>query len=71
MPKSKEICEMRMKLIELYPSGIIRRQRIIDMPEAQIYAIYKSHTQRKIKFGKPRLYKIKQVPGQTDILAEM
>ena len=71
MPKSKEISEMRAKLIDIYPRGIIRGQLIADMSESQIYAIYKSHTQRKIPMDKPRLETTKQVPGQLNILAQM
>lgn len=71
MPKAKEIQEMREKLIEIYPRGFIRGQRIIDMSENQIYAIYKSHTQRRINMSKPRMVHVKQVPGQTNILSEM
>lgn len=62
---------MREKLIEIYPRGYIRGQRIIDMPENQVYAIYKSHTQRRINMSKPRMECIKQVPGQMNMLAEM
>ena len=70
--KTKEICDMRMKLIEAYPRGYIRGQRIIDMPENQIYAIYKSHMSRHIPLNKPRMKRPeKQIPGQMDILAQM
>jgi len=67
----REIQEMRAKLITIYPSGIIRGQRISDMPDAQIYAIYKSHTKRKIPMNKARMVKKKQVPGQTNLLELM
>ena len=70
--KTKEICDMRMKLIEAYPRGYIRGQKIIDMPENQIYAIYKSHMSRRIPLNKPRMKKPeKQIPGQMNILAQM
>lgn len=71
MAKSKNLQEMREKLIELYPRGVIRGQRIIDMPENQIYAIYKSHIDRKIRMGQPRMIHVKQVPGQMNMLADM
>ena len=71
MAKSKELEEMRAKLITIYPSGIIRNQLIADMPEYQIYAIYKSHTQRHIPMNKPRMFKERQIPGQTNMLSEM
>lgn len=71
MAKSKEICEMRMKLIEIYPRGFIRGQKIIDMPDHQIYAIYKNHIQRKIDMTKPRMNIVKQIPGQLNMLSEM
>ena len=59
---------MRDRLLIIYPGGVIRGQRIVDMSDAQIYAIYKSHTERRIPFNKPRLEKNKQVPGQTNFL---
>ena len=64
---SKELYEMRTKLIEVYPSGYIRGQRILDMPEAQVYAIFKSHKARQIPMDRPRLKCNKQIPGQTKI----
>ena len=64
MAKSKELEKMREKLITTYPSGVIRGQMIADMPECQIYAIYKSHIRRRIPTNKPRLYREKQIPGQ-------
>ena len=60
-----------MELITIYPRGYIRGQRIIDMPDYQIYAIYRNHKQRQIDMGKPRMNTVKQLPGQMDILAEM
>ena len=71
MPKSKEIQRMRERLITTYPSGMIRGQLIADMPEYQIYAIYKSHTRRHIPTNKPRMFREKQIPGQMDMLSEM
>lgn len=69
--KSPELDEMRAKLITVYPSGMIRNQLIADMPEWQVYAIYKSHMQRKIPMNKPRMDRNKQIPGQMNILSEM
>lgn len=70
--KTKEICDMRMRLMEAYPRGYIRGQKIIDMPENQIYAIYKSHMNRRIPLNKPRMKKKeKQIPGQMNILSQM
>ena len=70
--KAKEICDMRMRLMEAYPRGYIRGQKIIDMPENQIYAIYKSHMNRRIPLNKPRMKKPeKQIPGQMNILSQM
>lgn len=71
MAKSKEIQLMREKLITIYPSGMIRNQLIADMPEYQIYAIYKSHTKRRIPMNKPRMFKEQQIPGQINMLSEM
>ena len=71
MPKSKELQKMREKLITIYPSGMIRNQLIADMPEPQIYAIYKSHTKRRIPMNKPRMFVEKQIPGQMNMLSEM
>ena len=62
--KSKEFYEMRTKLIEVYPSGYIRGQRILDMSEAQIYAIYRSHNNRRIPMDRPRMKRNKQIQGQ-------
>ena len=67
----REIKKMRAKLLITYPSGIIRGQRISDMPDAQIYAIYKSHRERRISMNKARINKKKQVPGQTNFLDMM
>lgn len=69
--QTNEIYEMRMKLLTAYPRGYIRGQRIMDMPNNQIYAIYKRHTQRKINMNKPRMKQNKQVPGQMNMLAQM
>lgn len=70
--KTKDICDMRMRLMEAYPRGYIRGQKIIDMPENQIYAIYKSHMNRRIPLNKPRMKKKeKQIPGQMNILSQM
>ena len=70
--KKDELFKMRSALMVAYPSGFIRGQKILDMSEAQIYAIYKSHTKRHISLKKPRMKKPeKQIPGQTDILAMM
>ena len=70
--KTKEICDMRMRLMEAYPRGYIRGQKIIDMPENQIYAIYKSHMNRRIPLNTPRMKKPeKQIPGQMNILSQM
>lgn len=69
--KSKELSEMRADLITAYPSGIIRGQSIADMPEYQVYAIYKSHKARKIPMNKPRMFKPQQIPGQMNMLSEM
>ena len=64
--------EMREKLLVMYPSGIIRGQYILQMPESQIYAIYKWHTKKRIATNKPRLRKpSKQIPGQMNMLGEM
>ena len=71
MRKSKEIERMRERLIRTYPSGTIRGQLIADMPEYQIYAIYKSHTKRHIPTNKPRMFIEKQVPGQLNLFSEM
>ena len=69
--RTSEIAEMRMKLLTVYPSGYMRGQRIMDMPDYQIYAIYKKHTQRKIDMNKPRMKRNKQIPGQMNILSQM
>jgi len=70
--KNKEIINMREKLMTMYPRGYIRNQKIIDMPDNQIYAIYKSHTKRRIATNKPRMKKQeKQIPGQMNILSQM
>lgn len=68
---TKEIQDMRDKLMVIYPSGIIRGQRIFDMDESQIYAIYRSHVQRRIPMNKARLAKNRQVPGQMSMLEQM
>ena len=66
-----KIAEMRSKLLVMYPRGYIRNMRIVDMPDGQVYAIYKSHTRRRISTKRPRINKRKEVPGQMDILAQM
>ena len=66
-----ELEEMREKLLTMYPNGIIRGQFILQMPENQVYAIYKSHTQRHIPMDKPRIITQKQIPGQTNLLGQM
>lgn len=72
MKKDKKILEMREKLIRTYPSGFIRGQKIIDMPDCQIYAIYKYHTMHRIPTNKPRMKKPeKQIPGQLNIFERM
>lgn len=69
---TKEIQEMRDTLMVIYPSGVIRGQKIYDMTEPQIYAIYKSHTKRRIPMNKARMpKKQRQIPGQTSILNQM
>lgn len=69
---TKEIQDMRDTLMIIYPSGTIRGQKIYDMPEEQIYAIYKSHSKRRIPMNKARMpKKPKQIPGQTSILNQM
>lgn len=71
MVKSKELSEMRAELIQAYPTGVIRGQLIADMPEYQVYAIYKSHVQRKIPMDKPRMFHTKQISGQMNMFSEM
>lgn len=72
MSKNKDICRMREALVTVYPSGMIRGQLIADMSDSQVYAIYKSHTKRRISMKKPRLRKPeKQIPGQLNMLAQM
>lgn len=72
MKKDKKIFEMRTKLITMYPSGYIRGQKIIDMADYQIYAIYKNHTKRRIPTNKPRLKRPeKQYPGQMNMFERM
>ena len=72
MAKSKDLTAMRACLIETYPSGYIRGQLIADMPEGQVYAIYKSHLKRKIPMNGPRIKRPeKQIPGQLNILSQM
>lgn len=66
-----DIEEMREKLLTMYPDGVIRGQYILQMPDHQVYAIYKSHVQRKIPMNKPRIIKQKQVPGQISMLGQM
>lgn len=67
-----DIRKMREALVTAYPRGIIRGQLIAEMPDYQIYAIYKSHMQRHISLKKPRMPKPeKQIPGQIDILSQM
>lgn len=69
---TKEIQGMRDTLMIIYPSGIIRGQKIYDMSEEQIYAIYKSHTKRRIPMNRARMpKKPKQIPGQINILNQM
>lgn len=69
---TKEIQEMRDTLMIIYPSGVIRGQKIYDMTEPQIYAIYKSHTKRRIPMNKARMpKKQRQIPGQMSILNQM
>lgn len=70
--KNKEILDMRMELITMYPTGYMRGQRIIDMPDYQIYAIYKRHKQRGIPTNKPRMKRPdKQCPGQLNMFERM
>ena len=71
MAKNRKIQVMREKLITIYPSGMIRNQLIADMPDYQIYAIYKSHTKRRIPMNKPRMFRQPQVPGQMNMLSDM
>ena len=72
MKKDKKIQEMRMKLMTMYPSGFMRGQKIIDMPDYQIYAIYKRHVQRRIPTNKPRMKRPdKQFPGQMNMFERM
>ena len=66
-----DIPEMRERLMTMYPSGHIRGRWIYDMPDDQVYAIYKSHVRRSISTKKPRIKKNKQIPGQMDILGQM
>lgn len=70
--KTKELCDMRMALVKVYPSGVIRGQLIADMTESQVYAIYRSHKQRKIPMDQPRLKgPEKQIPGQLNMFERM
>lgn len=70
--KTKELCDMRMSLVEMYPSGMIRGQLIADMSESQVYAIYRSHKQRRIPMDRPRLKRPeKQIPGQLNMFERM
>ena len=70
--KRKDICDMRMALIKMYPSGYIRGQRIIDMPDCQIYAIFKYHKKRRIPMDRPRMKRPeKQYPGQMNMFERM
>ena len=55
----------------MYPSGYIRGQWIYNMPDNQVYAIYRSHVKRSISTKKPRVKKNKQVPGQINMLGQM
>lgn len=64
----QEISNMREQILTAYPDGVIRGQRIIDMTDAQIYAIFKSHKSRRIPLDKPRIQKRPQIVGQTNIL---
>ena len=62
------IDDMRMALLRTYPEGIIRNQFILEMSDAQIYAIYKSHKRRHIPTDKPRLDRSKkQLTGQLSL----
>lgn len=63
----RKIVEMREAILKVYPSGIIRGQRINDMSDAQIYAIYKFHKSRRIALDRPRMQKQRQIVGQTNI----
>lgn len=70
--KNKGILDMRMELIAMYPTGYMRGQRIIDMPDYQIYAIYKNHKQRGIPTDRPRMPRPeKQIPGQMNMFERM
>ena len=72
MKKNKEIMAMREKLIRMYPTGYMRGQKIIDMPDYQIYAIYKQHTKRRIPTNRPRMKRPeKQIPGQMNMFERM
>ncbi len=71
MKQSDEIRDMRFKLLTMYPSGVIRGQRIIDMPDYQVYALYKSHRQRGISMKHPRMMRNRQIPGQINMFKQM
>ncbi len=67
-----ELVRMREALLTAYPEGWIRGRKIVDMPENQVYAIYKNHIQRHVSLKKPRMkYPEKQIRGQMDILSDM